>query len=350
MWTNRQELLQTHLPAVSSSRRRSGLSCIALHSRISHHFIGFGQHDVDESYLLNFNMHVSTRTVPKLSLRFSLPILALLMAVTVQCDNPVRADELPASADEFARSVLDHEVAAQSQDNALWSYRERKLDNGERKLLHVYQTSRGEIERLVELSGHPLTPTQVQAEDQRIEKLISNPGELRQRQKKQHEDAEQARNLLRMFPDAFFFQYDGRQGSLVRLKFTPNPKFDPPNHAAQVFHHMTGAMLLDPQQKRLAAIDGELTSEVKFFGGIFGHLDKGGIFTVRQEEVSPGLWEVTAMHVHMNGKALLFKIIEVQEDETYSDFRCVPSDTTLSEAAALLKQDSHDLSQTQAKN
>lgn len=301
----------------------------------------------------NFNMHRSSPPVSKL-LRFRSPILspilASVMAVAMQCGNLGRADELPASADQFARSVLDHEVEAQAQDNALWSYRERKQDNGEGKLLYVYQTSRGEIDRLVELGGRPLTPTQVQAEDQRIEKLISRPAELRQRQKKQHEDAEQARNLLRMFPDAFCFQYDGMQASLVRLKFTPNPKFDPPDHAAQVFHHMTGTMLLDPQQKRLAAIDGKLTSEVKFFGGIFGHLDKGGIFTVRQEEVSPRLWEVTAMHVHMNGKALLFKTIAVQEDETYSDFRCVPSDTTLPEAAAFLKQDSHDPSQTQAKN
>ena len=75
------------------------------------------------------------------------------MAVAMQCGNLGRADELPASADQFARSVLDHEVEAQAQDNALWSYRERKQDNGEGKLLYVYQTSRGEIDRLVELGG-----------------------------------------------------------------------------------------------------------------------------------------------------------------------------------------------------
>jgi hypothetical protein len=287
---------------------------------------------------------------PPKFLRALLLLATSVTAIAVPFGNAVWADESPSSPDQFARDVLRHEVEAQTQDHALWTYREQKLDDGKRELLHVYQTSHGEIDRLVQIGGRPLTPTQVQAEDQRIQKLISRPSEMRQKQKKQYEDAEQARNLLRMFPDAFQFQFDGTQGSLVRLKFAPNPKFNPPDHAAQVFHHMTGTILVDPQQQRLAAIDGTLTSEVKFFGGIFGHLDKGGTFTVRQEEVSPHFWEVTAMHVHMAGKALFFKTIAVQEDETYSDFHSVPADTTLPQAAELLKQDARDAAQTQAKN
>jgi hypothetical protein len=276
-------------------------------------------------------------------------LLGMLAAAVLPYGGLVRADGRPSSADQFAREILRHEVELQTQDNTLWSYREEKQDDGKRKRLYVYQTRQGEIDRLVSVNDEPLSAAQIRAEDRRIEKLSSHPGEIRQHQKKQHEDGEQARNLLRMFPDAFRFQYDGTQGSLVRLKFAPNPTFRPTDHAAQVFHHMTGTMLVDPQQKRLAAINGALNSEVKFFGGVFGHLDKGGTFAVQQQEVSPRVWEVTAMHVHMNGKALLFKTIAVQEDETYSDFHVVPVSTTLPQAAELLKQDGRDLPQTQAK-
>jgi hypothetical protein len=279
-----------------------------------------------------------------------LSILALLAIVATLHSGAIRADQLPANADQFARDVLRHEVEAQTQDHALWTYREQKKDDGKHKLLHIYQTKQGQIDRLIAVDDHPLSPSQIQAEDHRIQKLLSHPAEIRQHQKKQREDGEQARTMLRMFPDAFHFEYDGKQGSLVRLKFTPNPKFHPPNHAAQVFHHMSGTMLLDPYQKRLVAINGTLTSEVKFLGGVFGHLDKGGTFDVQQQEVSPHVWEVTAMHVHMNGKALLFKTIAVQEDEIDTDFRPVPADTTLAQAAELLKHDRGDLTQNQAKN
>jgi hypothetical protein len=277
-------------------------------------------------------------------------LLAFVIAMAVSRVAAVSAGQLPSSADQFAGDILGHEVEVQTQDHALWTYREQKQDDGKRKLLHVYQTNSGEIERLVAVDDQPLSAAQAQAEDHRIQTLISQPAQMRQHQKKQREDGEQARNLLRMFPDAFRFQYDGTQGSLVRLRFTPNPEFHPPDHAAQVFHHMTGTMLVDAQQKRLAAINGTLTSEVKFFGGVFGHLDKGGTFAVQQQEVSPRTWEVTSMHVHMNGKALFFKTIAVQEDESYTDFQSVPANTTLPQAAELLKQYARDLPQVQAKN
>ncbi len=245
--------------------------------------------------------------------------------------------QLPSNANDFARDFFHHEVEAQTQDQSLWSYRETKREDGKLKLYDVYQTRQGEIQRLVAIGGRRLTDEQLAKEDSRIREAISDPSQMHQRQRKQRDDGEQARKMLRLFPDAFQFRYDGTEGLLVRLRFSPNPKFRPPDHAAQVFHHMEGVVMVDAEQQRLATIDGKLTSEVKFFGGIFGHLEKGGTFNVEQKEVAPGVWEVSVMHVHMSGKALLFKTIDVQEDETYSDFQPVPPETSLEQAAQRLK-------------
>jgi hypothetical protein len=257
--------------------------------------------------------------------------------------------DLPLNPNDFVRDVLHHEIAAQDQDHSLWSFREKKREDGKWKFYRAYQTRHGQIERLIAIDGRPLAQTEVQKEDQRINRLISSPSDMRQLQKKQRNDGDQARNLLSTFPDAFDFQYHGTQDGLVRLKFTPKPTFHPPNHAAQAFHHMEGTILLDPEQKRLVAIDGQLTSEVKFFGGLLGHLDKGGTFVVRQRQVGGDFWEVTEMHVHMSGRALLFKTIGVQEDETYFDFDPIPGNPSLSEAAQFLKGDAQDPAQAQAR-
>ncbi len=281
-------------------------------------------------------------------LMFGLAMLTL--ALTARADsNPMRSaggaasgraavlPQLPSDANDFARDFFDHEVKAQTQDHSLWSYREAKREDGKLKLYDVYQTRQGEIRRLVAVGGRRLTADQLAKEDSRIQGVISDPSLMRQRQGKERDDGEQARKMLRLFPDAFDFRYDGTDGSLVRLRFSPNPKFRPPDHAAQVFHHMEGVVMVNAEQQRLAAIDGKLTSEVKFFGGIFGYLEKGGTFNVEQKEVAPRIWEVSVMHVHMSGKALLFKTIDVQEDETYSDFQPVPPETSLEQAAQRLK-------------
>ena len=239
----------------------------------------------------------------------------------------------------FVRDVLNNEIQAQLQDQSQWSYRVRRLEHGKVKLFLVCQTNQGDIERLVAVDGQPLNPDHVAAEDHRIQNLITHPDEIRQERKKQHEDGEQSRKLLAAFPKAFRFQYDGSHGNVVKLKFTPNPQFHPSDHREQVFHHMQGVLLVDRQQKRLVGVDGKLISPVKFGGGLLGHLDEGGTFSVRQEEVRPGYWQMIRLQVHMSGKALFFKTISVQQDETYMDFKPLPASMSLQQAAELLKRD-----------
>jgi hypothetical protein len=45
-----------------------------------------------------------------------------------------------------------------------------------------------------------------------------------------------------MLPDAFVFNYGGRDGDLIKLSFTPNPNFQPPFLEAHVSHDMEGEL------------------------------------------------------------------------------------------------------------
>ena len=101
---------------------------------------------------------------------------------------------------------------------------------------------------------------------------------------------------------------------------------------------MEGFLLVDGKQKRLAQIDGTLTDEVKFGGGLLGHLQKGGQFSVKQANVGEGHWEVVSMAVHMMGKALMFKTISVEEEKYQNNFRRAPDDLTLAGAAELMEK------------
>ncbi len=68
-------------------------------------------------------------------------------------------------------------------------------------------------------------------------------------------------------------------------------------------------MYIDQHEKRLEELDGRLTASVQFGGGMLGHLDQGGTFSVKQQDVGGGHWEMTYLDVQMNGKELLFKTI-----------------------------------------
>jgi hypothetical protein len=103
---------------------------------------------------------------------------------------------------------------------------------------------------------------------------------------------------------------------------------------------MEGRIWISLREDRLAEIEGHLVREVKFGGGLLGYLDKGGEFRVKQAEVSPHHWEISVLHVNMHGKALFFKTISVQQNEARSNFRQVPDDLTLAQAAKELQKQS----------
>lgn len=74
--------------------------------------------------------------------------------------------------------------------------------------------------------------------------------------------------------------------------------------------------------------------------GLLGHLEKGGQFAVKRTEVAPAHWEVTKMAANIQGKALLFKTISVQQKELHRNFERVSDDLTIAHAAAILLKQS----------
>jgi hypothetical protein len=242
--------------------------------------------------------------------------------------------------DLLVREMIHNEIEAQLHDNSLWCYREQAQEDGKpSKTVEVCETRDGDLERLVAMDGRELSVAQSQAEDRRIQEVVNHPDQLKIKQKKAHEDGEQERALLKMFPDAFLFQFERQSGDLVTLCFWPNPAFRPTTRPSQVFHHMEGTLVVDANRKRLVEINGRLSSEVKFLGGILGHLDKDGTFTVRQQDVGSGHWDLTFLSVHMNGKVLCFKSITVLQKKTLLAYRPLPNGVTLQQTADLLRQD-----------
>ena len=268
-------------------------------------------------------------------------LLLLLDTGFVNCaPHPEGSGDPRIDANQLVREVIQNELQAQAGDQTHWRYRELERHNGREELRDVIETQFGEIHRLLAVNREPLTSSENRREDARLQKLKAHPDGIVKQQKKQNEDSEKESQLLQIFPRAFYFQYAGMEKNLVRLSFKPNPHFHPSRREGQVFHHMSGTMWIDAGQQRLAGIDGDLTGEVRFGGGLLGRLDKGGTFSVRLEDVGSGHWGLKSLDIHMKGRALIFKTISVQQGEYCTDYQSVPSHMPLARAVQLLLADS----------
>jgi hypothetical protein len=248
-------------------------------------------------------------------------------------------------ANEFVRQIIDDELQAEKNDHSHWMLRLGTRKSGTTEVREVVETKDGDLDCLISVNGNPL-PENQQSERQRgLQRLISNPAALKKSKREKDEDQVRSQRLLKTLADGLLFEYGEKRGDLVEMKFKPNPDFRPPSHEAAVMLAMEGVLWLNARQKRLVEISGHLTRPVKFGGGLLGHLDAGGHFDVKQEEVQPGYWELVVLDVDMRGKALFFKTIGVQEEVKRSMFRRVRDDLTAAQGANLLYQQVRTTSQ-----
>jgi hypothetical protein len=221
----------------------------------------------------------------------------------------------------------------------------------------MLETRDAMVGMVVANNDQPLDQQQRRAEYGRIERFVQDPAELDRKRKQEKDNAERVNLILKALPDAFLYEYDGietgRPGvgkvgdELWRLKFRPNPRYEPPSHVEQVLVGMQGVVLVDSEKQRICRIDGTLFKDVSFGWGILGHLDRGGHFQVDQTNFDDDHWTIARMDLAFTGKILLFKSINIKSTEIYSDFHPVPADLTFAQGIQLLKQQQASIAQNQ---
>lgn len=266
--------------------------------------------------------------------------LPIMWCIAVQLcqgsgDPPAAAGTI--NPQQLVRTVVANELRASEKDHSHWMYRDHDVDPPKDVVKECVDTSNGQICRVLQRDGHALTPNEREQEKQHIQELVKNPSEQKKKQKEHQDDDRKAAELVNMLPHAFLYEYDGQESDYIRLRFRPNPDFNPPTREATVFHCMAGTMLIDHRQQRLADMKGTLIRNVEFGWGMLGRLMKGGMFEVRRQDVGSGHWVSTLLDVHIHGKALFFKTIDAEQHEVEEEFKRVPDHLTLAEGASMLE-------------
>lgn len=254
---------------------------------------------------------------------FALPALLAL---------PISAQQSQPAAVEAVRAAVASELQFAQSDKSIWTYHDRDDSPDKRALYQTVETRQGSLRKLLELNGQTLSPSAENAENDRILHYIHDQdAQAKARKNGAHDDA-QAEEMLKMLPEAFLWTIASETPDAITLHYVPNPGFDPPDMQARVMGIMGGEMIIARDGNRIRTLKGHLTQEVKFGFGIFGHLNQGGTFDIERRPVGGGHWQITESHVHIGGKALLFKNIGQQSDEVKTDWKPSPADTL--EAAA----------------
>jgi hypothetical protein len=240
------------------------------------------------------------------------------------------------NADGLIRRVVDSERSANRNDHSNWMYLEEVKKPKEDIVRWVAATQQGEVRRVFE-KDHQRVAEAKQREA--IQSFLRDPKAQKKEVAEDQHDAQQIDDFLKLLPVAFHWTQTNSDATNTTLHFEPDPNFHPPTREARVFASMVGDVVVDNAQLRVRSMSGRLIHDVTFGGGLLGRLKEGSSFSLEQGQTGPSLWQLTAIHVHLDGNALLFKSVSLEEDDQRTKFEMESPGITLEQAGdAVMRQ------------
>ncbi len=238
------------------------------------------------------------------------------------------------------RQASKNELANSYGHRPSLRYQLRKITAKIDTTKETVETRNGGVARLIALDGRPLSRAQEKHEIERLRSVYADPAIEAHRRRNEMRDGNRIEKFMRLLPNAFLYRsagaVDTAQGRMIRLTFTPNPKFSPPDFESRILTGIRGEVLIDPQELRVKRIDGRIFKNVDFGWGILGTLYPGGILLIEQSKTAACGWQMAHLKLRLEGKALLFKAIHITTDETATNYQTVPREWTYKDAVQWL--------------
>jgi hypothetical protein len=106
---------------------------------------------------------------------------------------------------------------------------------------------------------------------------------------------------------------------------------------ADLFRGVAGRAWIDQAQEQIVRIAANFIADANIGFGVLARIDKGSTALLEQSDIGGGDWELTALTLHLTGRALLFKAINTKIVEKISHFTHVEPNLSYRQAIQLLK-------------
>lgn len=169
----------------------------------------------------------------------------------------------------------------------------------EDKEYRVVPNGFGTSKILLRQDGNRISDSDYRRELQRWEDalvLALNPSDSRAKEldakyeKKQRDRAD----LVDAMQEAFNPRWTGREVRNGRvcdvLLLEPNPDYHPRSLLQDALTHVTVKIWVDRANNQLVRGEASVIKDISVGGGIFGKLYRGGVFSMDQQEIAPGVW------------------------------------------------------------
>ena len=247
----------------------------------------------------------------------------------------------PGSPRDWVNAAAANQERIINEDGAIpVRYRIRKTDAKGSTTREVIESREGNVARLIERNGAPLTVEEDSAERQRLQSILDSPGKFLSRRQNDREARSYALELVRNMPRAMIWTYAPGQpqtpdarGPQVVLDFTPDPHFKPPTLVTEGLTGIAGRVWIDARTRCVTRIAGSILHPVDFgWGGILARINQGGTVEFEQAPLSDRRWLYSHLSEHLTVREVLVHTVRENTVMDASDPHLLPGPISYREA------------------
>jgi hypothetical protein len=222
-------------------------------------------------------------------------------------------------------------------------FRQRKVDAKGDTTREVIESKDGNVARMVERDGQPLTAAEDAAERDRLAGDIASPDDFLRHHKREDANRDDVLQLVRMMPKAMIYSYapgqpqsKAQEGQEVVLDFHPNPEFRPPTMYAEMLTGLEGRVWINARSRCITRIEAHVLRPVNFGFGVLAKIFPGGTVELEQTRAVGDRWVYSHIDEHLTARVLLVKTVPENAAMTSWDFRPMASPLSYQDAIKML--------------
>jgi hypothetical protein len=269
---------------------------------------------------------------------------AALFAQQIASTGIVQGPQPEGTAKSWAETATLNEMKVIMKEGEVpLRYRQRKVDAKGDTTREVIESKEGNVARLVERNGQPLTAEEDTAEKERLSEDITSPNDFLRHHRRDDANRDEVMQLVRLMPQAMIYDYapgqpqtSRNEGRQVVLDFHPNPTFRPPTMYAEMLTGLEGRVWIDARSRCIVRIEAHVLRTVNFGFGILAKIYPGGTVALEQTRAVGDRWVYSHLDEHLTARVLLVKTMPQNTSETSWDFRAMQSPLPYQDAIRML--------------
>lgn len=219
----------------------------------------------------------------------------------------------------------------------------RKIDRKGDTTREIIESAQGNVARLIQRDGRPITSTEDSAERTRLNEILTSPNDFLKHEQRQGAGLNYATQLLKLMPQAGLFTYvpgqpqpPGAASPQVVIDFQPNPAFHPPSMIAEVLTGLKGRVWIDSRTATVTRIEGDIIRPVNFGWGVVARIYPGGHIEFEQSLVEEKRWVYSHLDMNITVREVMLHTVNDKTKMTAWSFQLLPSPMSYQDAVHAL--------------